>query len=160
CGNCAYCLSGQPNLCGGAETARPLDAKPRLSKGGERLLQFAHLSAFAERMLVHENALVKIRPDMPLDRAALIGCGVTVRCGAAPGRAAARSPGLVRRGDAAVGMGGGGAGLAAIRGCRTGGASRIVAVDTVPWKLELARKLGATDAIDAKQSDPVMGVFG
>ena len=56
-----------------------------------RSRQFAHLSAFAERMLVHENALVKIRHDMPLDRAALIGCGVTTGLGAALNTARVRA---------------------------------------------------------------------
>jgi S-(hydroxymethyl)glutathione dehydrogenase/alcohol dehydrogenase len=153
CGSCAFCLSGQPNLCGGAATARPADARPRLSRNGERLNQFAHLSAFAEYMLVHENALVKIRPEMPLDRAALIGCGVTTGLGAALNTA------RVRPGDSAVVIGCGGVGLAAVQGCRIAGASRIVAVDTVPWKLELARELGATAGVDASQGDPVAQVL-
>jgi len=132
CGSCFFCLSGQPNLCGGEATARPAGARPRLSQKGQPIAQFAHLSAFAERMLVHENALVKIRPDMPLDRAALIGCGVTTGLGAALNTA------RVRPGDTAVVIGCGGVGLAAVQGCRIAGASRIVAVDTMPWKLELA----------------------
>jgi S-(hydroxymethyl)glutathione dehydrogenase/alcohol dehydrogenase len=148
CGSCSYCLSGRPNLCGGEATARPPGAKPRLSKGGQPIAQFAHLSAFAEYMLVHENALVKIRPEMPLDRAALIGCGVTTGLGAALRTA------QVRPGERAVVIGCGGVGLAAVQGCRIAGASRIVAVDTVPWKLDLARELGATDAVDASQGDP------
>jgi S-(hydroxymethyl)glutathione dehydrogenase/alcohol dehydrogenase len=154
CGSCFYCLSGQPNLCGGAETRRPEGARPRLSKGGEPLNQFANLSAFAEAMLVHENALVKIRPDMPLDRAALIGCGVTTGLGAALRTA------NVRPGETAVVIGCGGVGLAAVQGCRIAGASRIVAVDTVPWKLDLARELGATEGVDASQGDPTLAVLG
>jgi S-(hydroxymethyl)glutathione dehydrogenase/alcohol dehydrogenase len=154
CGTCAYCLSGQPNLCGGEATARPEGARPRLSAKGEPIRQFAHLSAFAERMLVHENALVKIRPEMPLDRAALIGCGVTTGLGAALRTA------QVRPGETAVVIGCGGVGLAAIQGCRIAGASRIVAVDTMSWKLDLAAKLGATDGVDASQGDPTLQVLG
>jgi S-(hydroxymethyl)glutathione dehydrogenase/alcohol dehydrogenase len=154
CGSCAYCLSGQPNLCGGEATTRPQGARPRLSQKGQPIAQFAHLSAFAERMLVHENALVRIRPDMPLDRAALIGCGVTTGLGAALNTA------RVRPGDSAVVIGCGGVGLAAVQGCRIAGASRIVAVDTMPWKLELARKLGATDTVDASAGDPTLQVLG
>jgi S-(hydroxymethyl)glutathione dehydrogenase/alcohol dehydrogenase len=154
CGNCGYCLSGRPNLCGGEATARPLGGKPRLSKGGQPILQFAHLSAFAEYMLVSENAIVKIRPDMPLDRAALIGCGVTTGLGAALRTAA------IRPGETAAVIGCGGVGLAAIQGCRIAGASRIVAIDNVPWKLDLAKQLGATDTFDAGQGDPAMGVLG
>jgi S-(hydroxymethyl)glutathione dehydrogenase/alcohol dehydrogenase len=154
CGNCGYCLSGRPNLCGGEATARPLGGKPRLSKDGQPLLQFAHLSAFAEYMLVSENAIVKIRPDMPLDRAALIGCGVTTGLGAALRTAA------IRPGETAAVIGCGGVGLAAVQGCRIAGASRIVAIDNVPWKLDLAKQLGATDTFDAGQGDPAMGVLG
>jgi S-(hydroxymethyl)glutathione dehydrogenase/alcohol dehydrogenase len=154
CGTCAFCLSGQPNLCGGEATARPAGSRPRLRKDGEEIRQFAHLSAFAERMLVHENALVRIRPEMPLDRAALIGCGVTTGLGAALNTA------KIRPGESAVVIGCGGVGLAAVQGARIGGASRIVAVDTVPWKLELARKLGATEGVDASKGDSTREVLG
>src|SRR5437667_451235 len=82
CGTCEYCVGGRPNLCEGTTTIRGPDEPPRLAQDGEPIAQFAHLSAFAERMLVHENALVRIRPDVPLDRVALIGCGVTTGLGA------------------------------------------------------------------------------
>ncbi len=143
CGSCEFCLSGRPNLCGGDATARPPDAPPRLSKDGAPILQFAHLSSFAEEMLIPENALVKIRSDMPLEQAALIGCGVTTGLGAALNTA------RIRPGDTAAVIGCGGVGLAAIQGCRIAGASRILAVDTVPWKLELAQKLGATEGLES-----------
>ena len=153
CGSCEYCLSGRPNLCGGEGLNRPRDQEPRLSKDGERIHQFAHLSAFAEEMLLHENAVVKIREDMPLEQAALIGCGVTTGMGAALNTA------QVRAGETAVVIGCGGVGLAAIQGCRIAGASRVVAVDTVAWKLDLAQKLGATDVVDASKDDPVVSVL-
>jgi S-(hydroxymethyl)glutathione dehydrogenase/alcohol dehydrogenase len=121
-----------------------------LSKGAESINQFAHLSSFAEKMLVHENAVVKIRKDMPLDRAALIGCGVTTGLGAALNTA------QVRAGSTTAVIGCGGVGLAAIQGCRIAGASRIVAVDTQAWKLDLAKSLGATDGVNAKEGDAVM----
>jgi S-(hydroxymethyl)glutathione dehydrogenase/alcohol dehydrogenase len=152
CGHCEYCLAGRPNLCDGAALLRAADDAPRLSKDGEAIVQFVHLSAFAERMLVHENALVKIRPDMPLDRAALIGCGVTTGLGAALNRA------RVRAGSTAVVIGCGGVGLAAIQGCRIAGAGRIFAVDTAAWKLDLAARLGATDVVNASESNPVTAV--
>ena len=147
CGYCEYCVTGRPNLCGGEPTARGADEPPRLSKNGTPIGQFAHLGAFAERILVHENALVKIRPEMPLDRAALIGCGVTTGLGAALNTA------RVRAGSTVAVIGCGGVGLAAIQGCRIAGAGRIVAVDTASWKLDLARQLGATDGIDASTED-------
>lgn len=149
CGACEYCLAGRPNLCDGTATMRRPGEPPRLSKHGELLNQFVHLSAFAERMLVHENALVKIRPDVPLDRAALIGCGVTTGLGAVLNTA------RLRPGRTAAVIGCGGVGLSAIQGCRIAGASRIIAVDTVGWKLDLARRLGATDVVDASADNPV-----
>jgi S-(hydroxymethyl)glutathione dehydrogenase/alcohol dehydrogenase len=152
CGNCEYCIAGRPNLCGGAATAREPEEAPRLSKDGEPLPQFANLSGFAEYMLLHENAVVKIREDMPLEQAALIGCGVTTGFGAA-----------LRTGDIEAGcsvavIGLGGVGLSALQGARVAGAGRIIAIDTVPWKLDLALKLGATDVINAKDADAVMAV--
>ena len=152
CGECEYCLGGRPNLCEGAATMRPDGETPRLSKDGERIHQFVHLSAFAERMLVHENALVKIRDDMPPDRAALIGCGVTTGLGAVLNRA------RVRAGSSAAVIGCGGVGLAVIQGCRIAGAGRIIAVDVAAWKLELARRLGATDVVMSAQGNPTAQV--
>jgi S-(hydroxymethyl)glutathione dehydrogenase/alcohol dehydrogenase len=152
CGHCEFCVSGRPSICGGAETMRGPGEPPRLSQNGQGLLQFAHLSSFAEQMLVHENALVKIREDMPLDRAALIGCGVTTGVGAALNTA------RVRPGSSVAVIGCGGVGLAAIQGSRIAGAGRIVAVDTAPWKLELAKELGATDGVDASSGNPVTAV--
>jgi S-(hydroxymethyl)glutathione dehydrogenase/alcohol dehydrogenase len=153
CGTCEYCATGRPYLCGGESTVRGPGEPPRLSRAGEPIGQFAHLGAFAERMLVHENALVKIRDDMPLDRAALIGCGVTTGLGAALNTA------RVRAGSTVAVIGCGGVGLAVIQGCRIAGAGRIVAVDTAGWKLELARALGATEGIDASAEDAVARVL-
>lgn len=149
CGSCEFCIIGKPYLCGGAACNRAADQPPRLSKDGEAIPQFAHLSSFAESMLTHENALVKIRDDMPLDRAALIGCGVTTGLGAVLNTA------CVRPGNSTAVIGCGGVGLSAIQGCRIAGASRIVAIDNQAWKLELARTMGATDVIDSSEGDPV-----
>src|SRR6201996_3207250 len=76
CGTCPQCLTGHPNLCENTEVKLPPGESRRLSWRGAVLNQFMNLSSFAELMCVHENAVVKIRDDMPLDRAALIGCGV------------------------------------------------------------------------------------
>ena len=95
-------------------------------------------------MLVHENAVVKIRDDMPLDRAALIGCGVTTGAGAALRTA------NVEAGSTVAVIGCGGVGLSAINGASIAGAGRIIAVDQVVSKLELARQFGATDTVDEK----------
>src|SRR5215470_10077291 len=153
CGACEYCLAGRPNLCEGEATMRRAGEPPRLSKDGEPIVQFVHLSAFAERMLVHENALVRIRRDVPLDRVALIGCGVTTGLGAALNTA------RVRAGRTAAVIGCGGVGLSVVQGCRIAGAGRIIAVDTAAWKLDLARQLGATDTVDASAGNPVARVL-
>ena len=149
CGTCHHCLSGFPNRCGGRATDRPAESPPRLSLRGKPVQQFAHLSSFAEKMLVHENAVVKVRKDMPLDRAALIGCGVTTGVGAVL-RTAAVEPGT----SVAV-IGCGGIGLSAINGAAIAGAGRIIAVDTLSSKLELAKTFGATDVVSAADGDPV-----
>jgi S-(hydroxymethyl)glutathione dehydrogenase/alcohol dehydrogenase len=149
CGSCEYCVAGRPNLCEGEATMRRAGEPPRLAKNGEPIAQFVHLSAFAERMLVHENALVRIRRDVPLDQVALIGCGVTTGLGAVFNTA------QVRAGSTAAVIGCGGIGLSVIQGCRIAGAGRIVAVDTAAWKLELASRLGATDVVDAGAGNPV-----
>ncbi|MDD9945671.1 MAG: Zn-dependent alcohol dehydrogenase [Myxococcales bacterium] len=149
CGQCKHCLSGNPHRCGGKATARPRDEAPRISKGGAPVHQFMHLSSFAERMLVHENAIVKVRPDMPLDRAALIGCGVTTGVGAVLRTA------NVEAGATVAVIGCGGIGLAAVNGAVLASASRIVAIDRLPEKLELARQFGATDVVDASEGDVV-----
>lgn len=155
CGACESCLKGRPYLCMGGDTLKRAEGEaPRLSKDGEEIPQFANLSSFAEQMLTHERALVKIDPEMPLDRAALIGCGVTTGLGAALRTA------RVEPGSTAVVIGCGGVGLAALQGCRIAGAGRVIAVDTEAWKLELAQKLGATDVVNASDGDPTMAVLG
>src|SRR5580704_8599864 len=82
CGHCDQCLTGHMSLCNGRETRREPSEAPRLAQAGKPMAQFANLSSFAEQMLVHEHACVAIRKDMPLDRAALIGCGVMTGVGA------------------------------------------------------------------------------
>src|SRR5256886_14676326 len=76
CGTCSQCLTGHPNLCENTDVKLMPGVSRRLSLNGEVLHQFMNLSSFAEQMLVHENAMVKVDPEFPLDRAALIGCGV------------------------------------------------------------------------------------
>ena len=153
CGHCEHCLSGHPARCGGRETDRPASEHPRLARnGGQAIHQFAHLASFAEQMLVHENAVVKIREDMPLDRAALIGCAVMTGVGAVFRTA------RVEPGETVAVIGCGGVGLSAINGASLAGASRIFAVDLVPGKLELARKFGATDTVDGRGADPVEAI--
>jgi S-(hydroxymethyl)glutathione dehydrogenase/alcohol dehydrogenase len=111
------------------------------------------LSSFAEQLLVHENMLVKIRPDMPLDKAALIGCGVTTGVGAVLNTA------KVRPGEVVAVIGCGGIGLNAIQGAAIAGAGRIIAVDRIASKRDLALTFGATDVVDASAGDAALAVL-
>jgi S-(hydroxymethyl)glutathione dehydrogenase/alcohol dehydrogenase len=151
CGRCEYCLTGRTHLCGN-RPVRPKEAPPKLSWQGKPVNQFANLSAYAEKMLVHQNAIVRVRDDMPLDRAALIGCGVTTGVGAALNTA------RVEPGSTVAVFGCGGVGLAAVQGARIGGARMIIAVDVHPHKLSTARSLGATHQVDASAGDPVQQI--
>ncbi len=157
CGHCEVCLTGHMNLCVSPETRRAKTDEPRLFKedlGGQRgpMAQFLNLSSFAEMMLVHEHACVAIRRDMPFDLAALIGCSVTTGVGAVI------QTSQVRPGETVAVIGCGGVGLATVNGAAIAGAGRIIAIDRVPAKLELARQFGATDLIDANDGDPVKQV--
>jgi S-(hydroxymethyl)glutathione dehydrogenase/alcohol dehydrogenase len=151
CGQCKYCLSGRPHLC--SNTAIFAREAPPLRNGkGDPVSAFASLGTFAEQMLVHEHAIVKIRSDMPLDRAALIGCGVTTGLGAA-----FRTAGVKPASSVAI-VGCGGIGLAALQGAKLSGAAPIIAVDVTPEKLEVAQLLGATHVVNARDVDPVEAV--
>ena len=149
CGHCEKCLTGHLSLCQEPEVNRSAEEEPRLSQDTSALTQFAQLGSFAEMMLVHEHAVVKIREDMPMDIAALIGCGVTTGVGAVIHTAA------VEPGATVAVIGCGGIGLSCINGAVIAGASRVIAVDMVASKLELARKFGATDVVDASSGNAV-----
>ena len=153
CGVCKFCTHGRPYLCPTQFVGRPPEAKSRLTDAkGEPISQFANLSSFAEKMLCPERSLVKIRDDMPLDRASLIGCGVTTGLGAVLNTV------NVPSGASVVIIGCGGVGLSALQGARITGAGKIIAVDTQAWKFDLARSMGATDCVDSKEGDPVAAV--
>ncbi|MCY3884172.1 MAG: Zn-dependent alcohol dehydrogenase [Gammaproteobacteria bacterium] len=149
CGHCEHCLTGRMALCQEPELQRGMGEEPRLSQNGTPIAQFLNLSSFAEYMLVHEHALAKIRDDMPLDRAALIGCGVTTGVGAVIHTA------KVEPGTTVAVIGCGGVGLSCINGAELAGAGRIIAIDTLASKLDLAKKFGATDVINSSETDPV-----
>ncbi|HEY9217434.1 MAG TPA: Zn-dependent alcohol dehydrogenase [Phenylobacterium sp.] len=153
CGHCESCLTGHMSLCVSPETKRGPDEEPRLMQNGAPLPQFLNLSSFAEQMLIHEHACVAIRPDMPLDRAALIGCSVTTGVGAVIHTS------HVRPGETVAVIGCGGVGLSAINGAAIAGAGRIIAIDTFAGKENLAKAFGATDFIDASGGDAVKQVI-
>ena len=152
CGHCEMCLSGRPVLCSREGLTRGRGEPPKLTCSGERVHQFLRLSSFAEKMLVHQNAVVRVDNDIPFEQLALIGCGVTTGLGAVLNTA------RVAPGSTVAVIGCGGVGLSAVQGARLAGALRIIAIDTVEAKLATAMQLGATDIIDASSSDPVARV--
>ena len=149
CGHCEFCLTGHPSICQTPDVKIPPGKSKRLTWKGEHMNQFLNLSAFAEQMVVHEHALVKVRDDMPLDLAALIGCSVVTGYGAVAHTA------KMQPGETVAVFGAGGIGLATINAAHIAGASRIIAVDKDPFKLNLAKLFGATDIVDASAGDTV-----
>ena len=136
------------SLCLGADTRRGADEAPRITRpDGTTVGQMLNLSAFAEQMLIHEHACVRIDPEMPLDRAAVIGCAVTTGAGTIF-NACKLTPG-----ETVAVVGCGGVGLATINAAKIAGAGRIIAADPIKEKRDLAIKLGATDVIDASADD-------
>ena len=151
CGRCRSCTVGRTHLCENVwGTPHMRDGTNRFSQDG---VPIAHrYAAFSEATTIPAEFAVRIRKDMPLDRAAIIGCAVTTGVGAVVNRAA------VEAGSTVAVFGCGGVGLNVVQGAVLAAASKIVAVDTVALKLEMARRLGATHSIDASESDPVAGV--
>ncbi|MGD0114473.1 MAG: Zn-dependent alcohol dehydrogenase [Dehalococcoidia bacterium] len=149
CGVCRYCTEGRPYLCEAGPSSRMLDKTTRFRKGDQVIYHQTAVSAFAERTVTHETAVVKICDDMPLDKAALIGCSVMTGVGAVTNTA------KVRVGGSVAVFGCGGVGLNVIQGACLAGATRIIAVDTLENKLALACEFGATDTINATKEDPV-----
>jgi S-(hydroxymethyl)glutathione dehydrogenase / alcohol dehydrogenase len=152
CGECEECLSGRPVLCTSNSVRRTPESGPALTLRGKPVNQFVGLSSFAELMLVNERAVVKVPDEIPLDRAALIGCAVLTGVGAVFNTA------RVEPGSTVAVVGCGGVGLNCVQGAALAGASRIIAVDRVASKLELARVFGATDTVDAAATDAVAAV--
>ena len=154
CGSCEMCVTGRPSLCVNPATRRPKGAPPRIaSADGTPIAQFLNLSAFAEKMLVHENACVAISKEMPMDRAALLGCAVITGAGSV------FNDSKLKPGESIAVIGAGGIGLAAINAARIAGAGQIIAIDPVPEKRSLATKMGATHVFDAGADDLVKQVL-
>jgi S-(hydroxymethyl)glutathione dehydrogenase/alcohol dehydrogenase len=149
CGQCVQCQLGHTHLCTDRRAVRrPKGAPSRLSQDGTPLAQFADLSGFAEVMLLHERAVVAIDADISLDRAALVGCGVTTGVGAALNTA------QVRPGSSVAVFGAGGVGNSVIQGARLAGARQIIAVDIFEHKLDTARHFGATHTVLSGERNP------
>ncbi|MDX6533849.1 MAG: alcohol dehydrogenase [Gaiellales bacterium] len=153
CGHCRFCLSGKPQLCDNlawSDAGLMRDGTIRFHRNGERIHHYGSVSSFAERAVVPQETVIRVADrSLPLTELALMGCAVMTGVGAV-----LRTAG-VRAGETVAVVGCGGVGLNVIQGARIAGASRIVAVDVVDEKLELARELGATDTINSRSDDPV-----
>ena len=151
CGHCEFCVTGRMALCLGGDTRRAPTDTPRITRAGgaDTVNQMLNLSAFSEQMLIHEHACVAIDKDMPLDRAAVIGCAVTTGAGAIFNAC------KVVPGETVAVIGCGGVGLATVNAARIAGAGKVIAVDPLPEKRELAKVLGATHTVDALADNAV-----
>jgi len=157
CGECFFCQHDQGELCESANTAMAtnglLDGSYRFQRDGNDLGQMAASGTFSEETIVPATGAVKIDDDVPMTSAALIGCGVLTGFGAATNTAD------IRQGDTVAVIGCGGVGLNVIQGARYAGAERVIAIDMMPNKLELAKQFGATDVVNAGEGDPVSKVM-
>lgn len=148
CGHCAPCAEGRPALCepGAASNAEGtlLGGGRRIHVDGKPINHHLGVSAFSARTVLSENSCVKIAKDIPLDRAALLGCAVLTGVGAV------LNSGGLTMGESCAVVGLGGVGLAALLGAVAAGAGTIVAVDIAEDKRTLALELGATHALDPR----------
>ena len=154
CGACWHCVRDEPYYCLDIRRRFGLmhDGTSRLHAGGEVVQRAMDAGALAERQVFHENALVQIDDDVPLDEAALLGCAVTTGVGAVL-NVARPAPG----GSVAV-IGCGAVGLSVVQGARIAGAEVIIAIDKVEEKLAVARELGATHAVRGGDEEAVARV--
>jgi S-(hydroxymethyl)glutathione dehydrogenase / alcohol dehydrogenase len=150
CGKCLYCRTGRSHMCSGLF---PLDTETRFhNKKGQSLAQSMRTGTFAEYVVVHESQVVKIPADMPLDRAALLGCGVITGFGAVVNRA--KAPPM----SSCVIIGTGGVGLNSIQAAAISGAYPVIAVDVLDDKLAASKRFGATHIVNSKKVDPIQAV--
>ena len=153
CNTCSQCTRGRSWLC---EQRRELnvraDGTSRVLRGEQQLTQMSGLGGFAEEMLVHRNAIVKVTDDLPLELGALLGCAVITGVGSVFNGA------RVRAGSTVAVIGVGGVGLNIVQGAWLAGAERVIAVDLNPAKLALARSFGATDTVNGAEVDAVAAV--
>ncbi|MGH8686442.1 MAG: zinc-binding dehydrogenase [Burkholderiales bacterium] len=152
CGKCRFCAAGRPVLCveQGKALTTPPEGTPRVKdKAGKPLGIFSGCGVMAQYATVSVDNLVKIDSKVPLDRAALVSCGVTTGVGAVFNTA------KVEPGSSVAVFGCGGVGLNVVQGAAIAGAERIIAIDTLQTKLDLAKRFGATDTILAVPGEDV-----
>ena len=155
CSSCRMCQMEKVCLCESYDVPRgfQLDGTYRLHNGsGDGILQMARIATMSEYMVVPQQNLVKIDKDYALEKAALVGCGVTTGVGAVLNTA------KVEPGSSVAIIGTGGVGLNAIQGAVLAQAERIIAVDIAEKKLDFAQSFGATDVVNAATCDPVEAV--
>ncbi|MEE4382756.1 MAG: alcohol dehydrogenase catalytic domain-containing protein, partial [Pseudomonadales bacterium] len=158
CGACKFCASGKTNLCGAIRETQGRGVMPdgtsRFSLDGKPLYHYMGTSTFSEYTVLPEISLAKVRPDAPLEKVCLLGCGITTGIGAVLNTA------KVEPGASVAVFGLGGIGLSVIQGAVMAKAGRILAVDLNPAKFEMARALGATDFVNPKDHDaPIQQVI-
>ncbi len=147
CGECRYCKTGRPSMC---NATWPLDSESRWkTKEGKEVYHGLRVGSYAEYCMVDKSQVVKIPEDMPMDRAALLACGVITGYGAVINKA------KVRPAESCVVIGVGGVGLNAIQGASIAGAYPIIGIDVLDNKLESSRAFGATHLVNASKGDPV-----
>jgi len=161
CGHCRWCSTGRQSLCdlGATILAGYLpDGSYAFSVDGVDAGAMCMLGTFSQHSTVHEASVVKIDDDLPLDVAVLCGCGVPTGWGSAV------NTGNVQIGDTVVVFGVGGIGANAIQGASHAGATRVIAVDPLPFKLEFAEEMGAThtastaaEALELARQNPAGG---
>ncbi|MBC1285453.1 S-(hydroxymethyl)glutathione dehydrogenase/class III alcohol dehydrogenase [Listeria booriae] len=148
CGECEYCTSGKTNLCQAVRETQGKGLMPdgttRFSYNGEPIYHYMGTSTFSEYTVIPEISLAKINPEAPLEKACLLGCGVTTGIGAVHNTA------KVQAGDTVAVFGLGAIGLAVIQGAVQAHAGRIIAIDMNPDKFTLAKEMGATDFVNPK----------
>jgi len=145
CGRCRFCRIGLPHLCAASLNAQPRQRTPN----GDPIPTIMGLGTFATHTVVAALQAVPIPREVPPEQACLIGCGVMTGLGAVFYTAA------VRPGSTVAVFGSGAVGTSVMQGARLGRASKIIAVDLDPRKLEWARLFGATHTVDASHSDPI-----
>jgi alcohol dehydrogenase len=153
CGHCLPCAEGRPALCEPAFAANTagtlLSGARRLKADGAALNHLLGVAAFADHVTVSRRSLVKVDKSLPFEHAALFGCAVLTGVGAVVNTAA------LKPGQSAAIVGLGGVGLAGLLGAVAAGASQVIAIDVMPQKLELAKKLGATRTVNGRDGDAV-----
>src|SRR5262249_44154563 len=142
CGRCHYCVGGHPHLCDTGVRATMEGQENVFEKDGMDIMRMAGVSSFAERTVVRATAAIKIADEVPLDKACLVGCGVTTGVGAAINTA------QIRPGQSVAVFGCGGVGLNVIQGAGLCGAAQIIAVDVMHKKLQWAKEFGATHVVN------------